>query len=276
MHFKGKRMGKIKFASMVLLLISVAIFGGYKLYEFQTRDTEPPKITAETDTITASVAITEEELLAGVTAMDNKSGDVTDSLVVETLSTFVNTNTREVIYAAIDEKGNVGRLTRTLVYTDYEQPKFTMTDDLRIPRGWMLDFSDIVGAESGLDGNMSDYVKYTLGDYVDTTVTGTYAIEFRVTDSFGNTAYLPVEVEIYDMSSERIDVKLTEYILYLAKGAEFHAEDYYVGSDIEGEFSIQHQVDTSQAGIYYVDYVVEGNNSRGKSRLIVVVRETNE
>jgi hypothetical protein len=49
-----------------------------------------------------------------------------------------------------------------------------------------------------------------------------------------------------------------------------------VGSDIEGEFSIQHQVDTSQAGIYYVDYVVEGNNSRGKSRLIVVVRETNE
>lgn len=269
-------MKKIKFASMMLLLVSVVIFGVYKVYEFQTRDTEPPKITAETDTITASVAITEEELLAGVTATDNESGDVSDSLVVESLSTFVDTNTREVIYAAIDKKGNVGRLTRTLIYTDYEQPQFTMTDDLRIARGWSLDFRNIVGAESVLDGNMNDYVKHTLADYVDTSVTGTYAIEFRVTDSFGNTAYLPVEVEVYDMSSERIDVKLTEYILYLAQGAEFHAEDYYVGSDIEGELSIQNQVDTSQAGIYYVDYVVEGNNSKGKSRLIVVVRETNE
>ena len=265
-------MKKIKLASFILLLISVVIFGIYKVYEFKTRDTEPPKITAETDTITASVAVTEEELLAGVTAMDKESGDVSDSLVVESLSTFVDTNTCEVTYAAIDAKGNVGRLTRTLVYTDYEQPKFTLTDDLRIPRGRMLDFSDIVGAESVLDGNMSDYVKYILADHVDTMMAGTYEIEFRVTDSFGNTAYLPVEIEIYDTMTEHIDVKLTEYILYLNQGAEFHAEDYYVGSDIDGDISIQSQVDTSQAGIYYVDYVVEGNNSTGKSRLIVVVR----
>lgn len=265
-------MRKIKLASIMLLLISVVIFGVYKVYEFQTRDTEPPKITAESDTITASVAITEEELLAGVTAMDNKSGDVSDSLVVEALSAFVDANTCEVTYAAIDEKGNVGRLTRTLVYTDYEQPKFTLTDDLRISRGGKLDFSGIVGAESVLDGDISDYVKYTLADYVDTTTTGTYAIEFRVTDSFGSTAYLPVEVEIYDIIAERINVKLTEYILYLEQGAEFNAENYYVGSDIDGDLSIQSQVDTSKAGIYYVDYVVEGNNSTGKSRLIVVVR----
>ena len=269
-------MKKIKFASIILLLISVVIFGGYKVYEFQTRDTEPPKITAESDAITASVTITEEELLAGVTAMDNKSGNVSDSLVVEDISAFVDTNTCEITYAAIDEKGNVGRLTRKVVYTDYEEPKFTLADDLRIPRGGKLDFSDIVGAQSGLDGDMSDYVKYTMGDHIDTTTTGTYPIEFRVTDSLGCTAYLPVEVEIYDVFPERINVKLTEYILYLAQGAEFHAEDYYVGSDIDGELSIQSQVDASKAGIYYVDYVVEGNNSIGKSRLIVVVRETNE
>lgn len=269
-------MRKIKLASIILLLISVVIFGVYKIYEFRTRDTEPPKITAETDSITASVAITEEELLADVKAIDNKSGDVSDSLVVEEISAFLDTNTCEVTYAAIDEKGNVGRLIRTLVYTDYEEPKFTLADDLRIPRGGALEFSNIVGAESGLDGDMSDYVKYTMGEYVDTTETGKYAIEFRVTDSLGKTAYLPVEVEIYDVTVERITVKLTEYILYLEQGAEFKAEDYYVGSDIDGELSIQNKVDTSTAGIYYVDYVVEGNNSTGTSRLIVVVRETNE
>lgn len=269
-------MKKIKLASLILLLLSVVIFGAYKVYEFQNRDTEPPKITAESDTITASVAVTEEELLAGVIAMDKESGDVSDSLVVESLSAFVDANTCEITYAAIDEKGNVGRLTRRLVYTDYEQPIITLNDDLRIPRGGKLDFSDIVGAESGLDGDMSDYVKYTMGEHMDTMTTGVYAIEFRVTDSFGNTAYLPVEVEIYDMVAERINVKLTEYILYLEQGAEFQAEDYYVGSDIDGDLSIHSQVDTSKAGIYYVDYVVEGNNSTGKSRLVVVVRETNE
>lgn len=269
-------MKKIKFASVVLLLVSVVIFGTYKIHEFRTRDTEPPKITAETDTITASVAITEEELLAGVKAVDNKSGDVSDSLVVEEISAFLDKDTCEITYAAIDEKGNVGRLVRTLKYTDYELPRFTFTDDLRVRRGGSLDFSDEVGAQSGLDGDLSEYVKYTLGEYVDTTETGKYMIEFRVTDSRGNTAYLPVEVEVYDVVLERIEVKLTEYIIYLEPGTEFRAEDYFVGSDIDGELSIQNKVDTSQAGIYYVDYVVEGNNSTGKARLIVVVRETNE
>lgn len=268
-------MKKFKLTSIILLLISVVIFGGYKLYEFQTRDTQPPVLTAETDTITASVKITEEELLAGVTAKDNVSGDVTDSIVVEEMSTFVNSNTREITYAAIDEKGNVGRLTRTLIYTDYEEPVFTMTDDLRMPRGTKLDFSNAVGAYSVLDGNMSNYVKHSIGSYVETMTTATYRVEFRVTDSFGNTSYLPAEVEIYDVLAERINVKLTEYILYLDLGAEFQAQDYFVGSDIDGELTIHNEVDTSKAGIYNVDYVVEGNNSMGKSRLIVVVRDSN-
>ena len=47
---------------------------------------------------------------------------------------------------------------------------------------------------------------------------------------------------------------------------------YYQEADREGELSIESNVNTAQAGIYYADYVVSGTMSSGKSRLVVVVR----
>ena len=265
-------MKHIKIASLILLFISVITFGAYKIHEYATNDKTPPVITAPTDTITASVGITEQEILEGVFARDTVSGNVTDTLVIEKISSFTDENTRIVTYAAIDEKGNVGRLQRTLVYTDYKEPTFTLRQPLRIPAGKSVNLFTIIGANSVLDGDLSNKVKYTLGATVDLGKTGNYEIEFRVTDSSGTVEYLTTNLEVYDSTTERIKVTLTDYLIYLPIGAEFDANDYYKEASAEGTLSIADDVDTSKAGVYQVKYTVEGEKGKGITKLLVIVK----
>ena len=41
----------------------------------------------------------------------------------------------DITYVGFDHSSNLGKLTRTLHYTDYESPKFELSDALRFPAG---------------------------------------------------------------------------------------------------------------------------------------------
>ena len=57
-----------------------------------------------------------EELLADVTAEDNRDGDVTDQIFIDKI-TVVSDGTRAIVqYAVIDESNNVGTETRMVIY----------------------------------------------------------------------------------------------------------------------------------------------------------------
>lgn len=265
-------MRKIKVLSILLLIISILAFGAYLYYAFITNDTTAPVIHCDSEEIAVSVAATEEELLQGVTAEDDKSGDVTDTIVVESISAFAEEGNRVITYAAIDDKGNVGRAQRILKYTDYTEPTFTLTEPMRFRMGSAIDILGRVQAQSTLDGDLTDSIKYSLGSTIDLKSTGAYSVEFRVMDSSGNVVYLPIEVEVYDQTEERISVVLSDYLVYVPVNGAFDPNVYYVGSDIDGTLAIQSNVDVTKAGVYAVDYVVTGSNSIGKSRLVVVVK----
>lgn len=98
--------------------------------------------------IAASCRRWRRELLADVKAEDNLSGDVSGTLVVEQISEITEENERTITYAAIDEKGNVGRAERTLKYIDYQGPWFKLKDSLRYKAGDTLNVLDRVEAES--------------------------------------------------------------------------------------------------------------------------------
>ena len=72
----------------VFFIISV-LFSGYLIYEHKITHDEMPRIICEYENIEASVNTTDEELLKGVTAIDKEDGDITSSLVVESISKFV-------------------------------------------------------------------------------------------------------------------------------------------------------------------------------------------
>lgn len=264
-------MKKIRIGSIVLLIISTVIFAVFTLYERSNSDYEPPVISYEDEEIVLGVSAEESELLKGVKAVDKKCGDVSDTLVVERVSDFTEDGTRMIRYAAIDESGNVGRKERVLRYEDYRSPEFHLSGPLRFPTGRNMNILSKITASSSLDGDVSDKIKYTMETVVDLMKPGKYPVEFRVMDSAGKMVYLNTEMEVYDASEQRINVNLNQYIVYLKANSGFDPQAYYAGASQEGQLEIQSSVDMSTPGTYYVDYIVNGDGTMGKSRLIVVV-----
>ena len=265
-------MKKIRILSIILFVIATAAFLGCRFYAGIMTDHKPPVISGG-DAVEVSVEDTDEKLLAGVTAEDDRDGDVTDSLVVEGISEFDDAGVRTVRYAAVDDSGNVGYFTRAMSYTDYREPEFMLSAPLRFPVGGSFNVCQGISASSVLDGDLSNSIKYTLDRVISTMTTGTYEVEYRVMDSAGKTSYLKTQIEIYDPEEERIEVELSSYLVYLDRNASSTPKDYYAGSSVEdGDLKVKSAVDTSKPGTYYVDYTVEAGELEGKSRLVVVVR----
>lgn len=268
-------MKKIKIFSVILLIISTAVFAGCNIYENIMTDHTAPDITGMED-IQISVEDPEDTLLQGMSAEDDRDGDVTDALVVQDISEFDSEGNRTVQYAAVDNSGNVAYASRTMSYSDYSAPVFSLSAPLRFPMGAEFNICSGISASSTLDGDLTNNIKYTIDRTVSSAVTGTYQVEFRVMDSTGTTSYLATELEVYDPSEERVEVSLSSYLVYLHVGDSFNASSYYEGTDLDGDvavdLNVDSNVDTSAAGTYYADYTVSTENGlSGTSRLVVVV-----
>ena len=181
---------------ILLFVISVAVFGTYMCYDNIFKDITPPSVTCDSEFIIVSVKADDKDLLEGVYAIDDKSGDVSDSLVIEKISALVD-GERIITYAAVDKKGNVGRAQRVLKYSDYEAPTLELTDSLVFPTNSNVNLLKYITAASTLDGDLTSNVKYSIDGFVDYSVEGVYEVEFRVSDSAGTVSYLTANLEIY-------------------------------------------------------------------------------
>lgn len=97
---------------VVLLIGGIdIILLGVCLFLFLGKDRTAPVITFGENPVSYEEGMDEELLLQGVTAVDAKDGDVSDSLLVEKIA---GTNGKEVIvtYVARDSSNNVGKASR--------------------------------------------------------------------------------------------------------------------------------------------------------------------
>ena len=240
-----------------------------------------------------SVQDGEEALLQGVTAKDDKDGDVTGSILVEKLSGFDGENRREVTYAAFDSDGNVTKATREIVYTDYTPIRFQLNHSLRYRTGETINLSELVGASDSLDGDLSDKVKVKLESGLSTRTSGVYRIQFSVTNSACDTRILDTELEVYDAAMNEAVVNLTTYLIYCEDGKP----DYYsyldsvivggihynfqngkniaTGTDgstlSRSSLQIRSNVDPSTPGVYPVYLIYQDDAYQGMAQLMVVV-----
>lgn len=277
---------------IVLLVICLLLFGAYLVYERSVLDKTPPLISIEEGEQMLQLSVTDDRqlLLQGVRATDDRDGDVTKQIVVESVDQLNADEQVVVTYAAFDSSGNVSKATRTIQYTDYVGPRLTLSQALVFPYSSRLDPLPFVGAEDALDGDIRHRVKATLLDESMINEEGTHPVRFRVTNSLGDTEELVIGVEVYPAGKYNATLSLTDYIVYLPVGADFSAEAYLnkftmygqtlslrtgVGEDLQ--LRITGVVDTGKAGVYPVSYTVTrqyGNQLyAGYSKLIVVVEE---
>lgn len=264
---------------IILLVLSVTTLIVYTKRKDNNTDTTPPVLYCESDTITAKVEeINDEFLLRGVTAKDNRCGNVTDSIVVQSISNFIKENQVIVTYAAVDDSNNVGRLERTLIYENYTEPEFSLDSPLMYPVGTNVKFLNNIHATSSIDGDISTRIRYGLETLLDNNAPASYPIEFRVTDSNGKTSYLNTHVVIYNSNYTGIDISLKKYLIYIPKNSKFTTQNALdniksISAELDEGPTVTSNVDTKTPGVYYVDYKATTISSSGISRLIVVVKD---
>lgn len=274
----------------ILLAVTVlccAFFAGYVYMVRQVEDHKAPEISFQSEELQISVAESGEALLDGVTAWDERDGDVTAGIIVEGISNISADQQATVTYAAFDQAGNVAKAQRILRYVDYESPRFTLSQPLVFNSGKYVDVMNYVGAEDAIDGALDEKIKATLvGGEGNISDVGIHEVEFRVTNSMGETIYLTVPVEVYQTGAYNASLELSENLVYVEKDAQFEEESYLrrmkAGSkeialdDSLDDVSVQikSDVDTRVPGTYSVEYTVKSGTFTGYTRLVVVVEES--
>lgn len=237
-------------------------------------DRMPPEITVPEGVLTVNATADEEALLNGVSAQDSRDGDVTESLVVEGVSDMYDGNRATVTFAAFDEAGNVSKARREIRYKNYAGPRLTLSGPLVFHEGKRIDVFDLIGAKDKRDGSLDAQVKATLvagGSVMEKA--GEYQVQFRVTNSLGDTESLVLPVEINTDEIPERTPHLKEYLVYLKKGADFHPMSYLAGDTRGWPMEIITELDTDKTGVYTVDYQDKNGAYFGRTRMIVVVEE---
>lgn len=276
----SRRLQILLLAAAVIMVI-LYIVNRWVLYSRFDRST--PEITFDSEALEVSVAVTEEELLNGVTAADKKDGDVTDTIIIESISKMLGDHERIVTYAAFDKDNHVGKAQRKIRYTDYTSPRFSLDGPLEA--GTMnAEMSDILAplhATDCIDGDLTSQIVV-----IDTEITSmsadamTAQYEVQVTNSCGDvtTLKLPVRMQM-NTSGSFAEIKLSEYLAYRKVGEAVDPAAFVVSASAGGQeygvggVQINSNLDTSMPGVYTVTYTlsVEGNST--STDLIIVVEE---
>lgn len=237
---------KIKYGRlMVLLLVLLCAIttATYAYLYVLSDDTTAPIITIDSEVLEVSVHADDVALLQGVTAIDNEDGDITSSILVEGISNLLADDTAIISYAAFDEAGNVSKAKRILRFTDYEPPVFGQKRALVFQNNASPDILSFMSATDKVDGNISNHIKGTLvSDTTNLSNTGVHQVEFRVTNSMGDTEYITLPVEVYAAGTYNATVELKDYLVYIRCGSVFKPEEYLeemiVGNN---EYSLKNQ-----------------------------------
>lgn len=233
-----------------------------------------PEIVFSDDVLAVSTGADDAALLAGVTATDAEDGDVTASLLVEGVSGRNADGTVQVTYAAFDSDRHVTKATRTVRYTDYHSPRFTLSQPLICRTNGSRALSLFVGAADSIDGDLSDRVKIALTDGSSLLIAGTHTAELRVTNSIGDTASVPVTVEVTTGDVNPAHITLTQYLIYLPAGSSYAPLDYVAGvndGDSKNGVTAESAVNTQVPGVYEVVFLYRSGNTESHTRQIVVV-----
>ena len=235
----------------LVLIASAAAFGLYNWNYYRSKDTLGPVISMDSSDIFVSVNDPQSQVMAGVTARDSKDGDVTDLMLIEDLSDFVEENTRIVSYAAFDKDNHVSKAQRRMTYTDYVSPHFSLSAPLRFAAtSGSVNYLNNISAWDCLDGDISNQIAFTAGSVINTDTVSDYKVTLEVTNSAGDNVQLPVTISVYDsmLANAAPSISLSDYLVYTGIGQKLEPIDYvseviyhntkYELTDEEGTFAV--------------------------------------
>lgn len=268
-------MRKVKMAVSVLFVFSCIVFAVYLVKDIFWADHTPPEISLKEKRVEISVTADDAELLKGVTAVDDKDGDITDSVRIASKSHFIEKGRRTVTYAVFDKANHAASAEQTVVYTDYVSPRIYLDKPLRYTEGEAksADLLANMRAEDCLLGDVSRQIRVSLEEGWYEQKIGEYNVTLQVGNDAGDICVIPMKAVIRDgnslIESKKYYPALSEYIVYTSVNRPLEFRNYLTGmmrGNTEylfgsGEITvtadnvlISDNVNYSVPGVYEVEY----------------------
>ena len=278
-------MRTLKTILCIATALSVLAFALAIYYTQFYKDVVPPEIRMDADVITVSAADGDEALLRGVTATDNRDGDITGAVLVDGVSQLTGPNAARVRYIVFDAAENAATASRTVVYSDYEAPRVFVLQPLTYNVGDTIALRGRVIARDCLEGNITDRIRISSQD-LSNRAAGVYHLTIWVMNKLGDVSTVTVPVIVREDDPAAPVVELKSYLTYLARGEEFdpkaYFQSYYDSADSRARNYYDHlevsgEVDTDTPGTYEVVYSATNSDVlTGQAILTVVVEEKME
>ena len=270
----------MKLYRIAVVLLFLAVSGAF-LYTFiterMTADTTMPVITLEDDVLEISVNARDKDFLDGVSAFDEKDGDITDRIIVESVSKFIKPGICKVTYAVCDEDNHVATAVRKIKYTDYTSPQYSLTESPCYSVYEAVNIKNAISVSDCFDGKLDGSMILTSNDYA-TAAEGVFNIDVTVTNSMGDTSLLSFPLIVENRSLSAPEIELSQYLLYIENGEEIDPEEYIVAATDYKERSVLRKVtvdtnlNVNKEGTYIVHYYAEDDRGeKGHSVMIVMV-----
>ena len=277
-----------KWTYLILTALCLVFFSGYLKMDSLAQDTVAPSIHIEETPLGIFIADPDSVLFQGITATDNIDGDVSNTLLVENITLSGDDGQATVTYAAFDSSGNVTKAKREIRYIDYEGPRIDLKQPLIFTENFTQDVLSLATAHDFKDGDISHWVRATALDGDNLNALGVHKVQFRVSNSLGDTLILELPVEVISAGKLQGQLELRDYIAYLKVGEPFDAMDYPLSYTLGNQtlmfkqklpdnfqLHIDHNVDPRIPGLYEVLYTLiyteNGYSYTGYSKLFVVV-----
>ncbi|MBR4287729.1 MAG: DUF5011 domain-containing protein [Clostridia bacterium] len=267
----------VRIAVCVLFALSVAFFGYVKYNESKQVDNTMPRISGPEDSLEISCSYTEADLLQGLSAYDEKDGDLTAEIMIDSIVPSLEKGKCTVNYVVFDSSNHPATFARNVVFTDYRSPKIYVSKPLVFTANTNENIFGYIGAVDMIDGDITANLR--MNTNTNMLEMGDYVINVEVTNSLGDFSTIELPVHIVDNNNSRIDIKLSESMIYIKSGDSFNPEDYIEsvtntdGTQYEKNIvNVESNVNTSKSGVYEVIYTAEESETvKGFTSLLVVV-----
>ena len=266
----------LRIFAIVLFVASLVFSGWANLKYYSGINTDKPVISGGEELLEVSAKDGRQALLQGLTAQDATDGDLTDEIMISSVSHFLEPGVVSVKYVVFDNHHNAASLTRKVRFTDYESPRFSLDAPAAYTRGSAFDLMNRLQAMDCFDGDISDRIR-VIANMVNTYAAGVYPVTLEVSNSFGDLSQLTLWVTVLDKENSAA-IALKEYIVYTQQGKSFDPYSLITSvTDQNGQFLPKEQVevkgsiDTNTPGSYRLTYSYADGRVSGQTAITVVV-----
>ena len=268
----------LRIITVFVFVFSLLFAAWANKYYYSNLNMDYPEITNSVETLEISVQDPPEAIFGQLSAYDATDGDLTEQIMVASVSHFIEPGTVRVKYVVFDSHNNSTTLSRKVHYTDYQPPVFSLEKAPVYTTGSSFDLLDHIGVTDCIDGDISDHIR-VISNMVNNYSVGNYPIVLEVSNSCGDTSQITLWVS-YESKESTAVVKLHQYIVYVEQGQDFEPmqllstvtdrSNVLLNTD---NLEIQGNLDINKPGCYQLVYRYDDGTLSGHAPLTVVVTE---